>query len=118
VTAFWRSTPDPDGGDLADRVGRQSAATAADLLATRPPGRYHDIGSYTSINGDNLEALASPDYGTTHREFTGWDWNRLTTTVSPFYNLMLADCGSRLSAPAAAGVLATVSRVVIMAGAS
>jgi MinD-like ATPase involved in chromosome partitioning or flagellar assembly len=81
-------------------------------------GRYHDIGSYTSINGDNLEALASPDYGTTHREFTGWDWNRLTTTVSPFYNLMLADCGSRLSAPAAAGVLATVSRVVIMAGAS
>lgn len=109
---------DPDGGNLADRAGRQSAATVADLLADNELARYNDIRAYTSMNAANLEVLSSEDYSCARREFNDEDWKGVTNTVSRYYNLVLADCGAGLFQPAVRGVLSTVSGLVIVASAS
>jgi MinD-like ATPase involved in chromosome partitioning or flagellar assembly len=109
---------DPDGGNLADRAGRQSAATVADLLADKELARYNDIRAYTSMNGSNLEILSSEEYSGARREFNDDDWKGATNIVSRYYNLVLADCGAGLFQPAARGVLSTVSGLVIVASAS
>jgi MinD-like ATPase involved in chromosome partitioning or flagellar assembly len=109
---------DPDGGNLADRAGRQSAATVADLLSDKELSRYNDIRAYTSMNGSNLEVLSSEEYSGARREFNDEDWKGATDIVSRYYNLVLADCGAGLFQPAARGVLSTVSGLVIVASAS
>ncbi|MBB2988949.1 MinD-like ATPase involved in chromosome partitioning or flagellar assembly [Mycolicibacterium iranicum] len=109
---------DPDGGNLADRAGRQSAATIADLLSDKELNRYNDIRAYTSMNASNLEVLSSEEYSAARREFNDDDWRAATEIVSRYYNLVLADCGAGLFQPGARGVLATVSGLVIVASAS
>lgn len=109
---------DPDGGNLADRAGRQSAATIADLLSDKELSRYNDIRAYTSMNDSNLEVLSSEEYSGARREFNDDDWKGATSIVSRYYNLVLADCGAGLFQPAARGVLSTVSGLVIVASAS
>lgn len=109
---------DPDGGNLADRAGRQSAATVSDLLADKELARYNDIRAYTSMNGSNLEILSSEEYSGARREFNDEDWKGATNIVSRYYNLVLADCGAGLFQPASRGVLSTVSGLVIVASAS
>ena len=69
---------DPDGGNLADRAGRQSAATVADLLSDKELARYNDIRAYTSMNGSNLEVLSSEEYSGARREFNDEDWKGAT----------------------------------------
>lgn len=109
---------DPDGGNLADRAGRQSAATIADLLSDQELHRYNDIRAYTSMNTSNLEVLSSEEYSAARREFNDEDWHSATDIVSRYYNLVLADCGAGLFQPAARSVLSTVSGLVIVASAS
>ncbi len=109
---------DPACGNLADRAGRQSAATVADLLSERELARYNDIRAYTSINDANLEVLSSEEYSGARREFDDEDWKGAVGIVSRYYNLVLADCGAGLFQPASRGVLSTVSGVVIVASAS
>jgi MinD-like ATPase involved in chromosome partitioning or flagellar assembly len=109
---------DPDAGNLADRAGRQSAATVADLLSDKELARYNDIRAYTSMNGSNLEVLSSEEYSGARREFNDEDWQGTTGIVSRYYNLVLADCGAGLFQPASRAVLSTVSGMVIVASAS
>lgn len=109
---------DPGGGNLADRAGRQSAATVADLLSDNELTRYNDIRAYTSMNGSNLEVLSSEEYSGARREFNDDDWKGAVGIVSRYYNLVLADCGAGLFQPASRGVLSTVSGLVIVASAS
>ena len=109
---------DPDAGNLADRAGRQSAATVADLLSDKELARYNDIRAYTSMNGSNLEVLSSEEYSGARREFNDDDWKGAVGIVSRYYNLVLADCGSGLFQPASRGVLSTISGLVIIASAS
>ncbi|MGV0813843.1 MinD/ParA family protein [Mycolicibacterium boenickei] len=109
---------DPASGNLADRVGRQSAATVGDLLAAKDLSRYNDVRAYTSMNESKLEVLSSDEYSGAARAFNEADWNAATSAVSKHYNLVLADCAADMFAPAARGVLATVSGAVIVASAS
>lgn len=109
---------DPDGGNLADRAGRQSAATVSDLLSDKELSRYNDIRAYTSMNAANLEVLSSEEYSAARREFNDDDWNAAVGVVSRYYNLVLADCGAGLFTPSSRGVLSTVSGMVIVASAS
>jgi MinD-like ATPase involved in chromosome partitioning or flagellar assembly len=109
---------DPDGGNLADRAGRQSAATVSDLLSDKELARYNDIRAYTSMNAANLEVLSSEEYSGARREFNDDDWNGAVGIVSRYYNLVLADGGAGLFQSAARGVLSTVSGLVIVASAS
>ncbi|ORA36327.1 MinD/ParA family ATP-binding protein [Mycobacterium aquaticum] len=109
---------DPDGGNLADRAGRQSAATVSDLLSDQELSRYNDIRAYTSMNSSNLEVLSSEEYSGATREFNDEDWKGATSIVSRYYNLVLADCGAGLFQKSSRGVLSTVSGMVIVASAS
>ncbi len=109
---------DPASGNLADRVGRQSAATVSDLLAAKDLSRYNDVRAFTSMNESKLEVLSSDEYSGASRAFSDADWKAATTAVSKHYNLVLADCAADMFAPAARGVLATVSGAVIVASAS
>jgi MinD-like ATPase involved in chromosome partitioning or flagellar assembly len=109
---------DPDGGNLAERSGRQSAASISDLLSDKELTRYNDIRAYTSMNTANLEVLASQDYSTARRAFAAEDWESATNIVSRYYNLVLADCGAGLFHPATRSVLSTVAGLVIVASAS
>jgi MinD-like ATPase involved in chromosome partitioning or flagellar assembly len=109
---------DPDGGNLADRAGRQSAATVSDLLSDKELARYNDIRAYTSMNAANLEVLSSEEYSGARREFNDEDWKGAVGIVSRYYNLVLADGGAGLFQPASRGVLSTVSGLVIVASAS
>ncbi|WP_076239335.1 MinD/ParA family protein [Mycobacterium sp. NS-7484] len=109
---------DPAGGNLADRAGRQSAATVSDLLAAKDLSRYNDVRAYTSMNESKLEVLAGDEYSRAGRAFNDVDWNSATAAVSKHYNLVLADCAADMFASAARGVLATVSGAVIVASAS
>ena len=93
---------DPDGGNLADRAGRQSAATVSDLLSDKELARYNDIRAYTSMNASNLEVLSSEEYSGARREFNDEDWKGAVGIVSRYYNLVLADCGAGLFQPAPA----------------
>ncbi|BBZ31072.1 hypothetical protein MMAD_53670 [Mycolicibacterium madagascariense] len=109
---------DPASGNLADRAGRRSAATVADLLADDELTRYNDIRAYTSMNEANLEVLSAEEYSGARREFDDEDWRSAVGIVSRYYNLILADCGAGLFQPASRGVLETVSGLVIVASAS
>lgn len=105
-------------GDLGERVGRQSSASIADLLANHRLAHYNDVRALTSINDVNLEVLAAPDYSEARRALNDQDWRAAVDTLSRFYNLVLADCGSNFFASATTGVLSTVSGAVIVASAS
>ncbi|ORV06968.1 MinD/ParA family ATP-binding protein [Mycobacterium celatum] len=109
---------DPGAGNLADRTGRQSAATIADLLADKSLSRYNDIRAHTSMNTSNLEVLSSEEYSVARRAFNDEDWKGATEIVSRYYNLVLADCGTGLFDSATQAVLETVSGIVIVASAS
>jgi MinD-like ATPase involved in chromosome partitioning or flagellar assembly len=109
---------DAGSGNLADRVGRQSAATIADLLAADGLAHYNDIRAYTSMNAVNLEVLPAEEYSKARRAFSEEDWKRTVDVVSRYYNLVLADCGAGLFDPVTRGVLSSVSGVVIVANAS
>jgi MinD-like ATPase involved in chromosome partitioning or flagellar assembly len=109
---------DPASGNLADRVGRQSAATVSDLLAAKDVSRYNDVRGFTSINESKLEVLSGLEYSAAARAFDDADWKAATDIVSRHYNLVIADCAADMFQPAARGVLGTVSGAVIVAGAS
>ncbi|CDO30492.1 MinD/ParA family ATP-binding protein [Mycolicibacterium porcinum] len=109
---------DPASGNLADRVGRQSAATVSDLIAAKDLSRYNDVRAFTSMNESKLEVLGSDEYSGASRAFNDADWNAATSTISKHYNLVLADCAADMFSPAGRGVLSTVSGAVIVASAS
>ncbi|MDH6197357.1 MinD-like ATPase involved in chromosome partitioning or flagellar assembly [Mycobacterium frederiksbergense] len=109
---------DPASGNLADRVGRQSAATVSDLLAAKDLSRYNDVRAYTSMNEAKLEVLSSAEYSGAGRAFNDADWKAATAAVSKHYNLILADGAADMFTSAARGVLSTVSGAVIVASAS
>ncbi|MEM6108290.1 AAA family ATPase [Mycobacterium sp. 050272] len=109
---------DASCGNLADRAGRQSDATIADLLADKDLTHYNDIRAHTSANAVNLEVLPGEDYSTARRAFSEADWHYAAEAVSRFYNLVLADCGAGLFDPVTRGVLSTASAAVIVTSAS
>jgi ESX secretion-associated protein EspI len=109
---------DASSGNLADRVGRQSAATIAHLLADKDLMAYNDVRAYTSANAVNLEMLPAEDYSAARRALSEADWHYAAEAVSRFYNLVLADCGAGLFDPVTRGVLSTASAVVIVTSAS
>jgi MinD-like ATPase involved in chromosome partitioning or flagellar assembly len=109
---------DRAAGNLADRVGRQSAATIADVLANEALSHYNDIRAHTSMNAVNLEVLAAAQYRADRRRISDEEWQHAIAVMPRYFNLVLADCGSDLFDPATRGVLGTASGLVIVSSAS
>lgn len=109
---------DPGSGNLADRAGRSSPSSIADLLADPQLSHYNDVRAYTSVNAANLEILPAQEYTTARRGLSGEDMRIAVNKVSRFYNLVLADCGAGLFDPVTRSVLQTSSAIVIVTNAS
>ncbi|MCV7148760.1 MinD/ParA family ATP-binding protein [Mycobacterium riyadhense] len=109
---------DPGAGNLAERAGRSSPSSIADLLADKELSHYNDIRAHTSVNSANLEILPAAEYTAAKRGLSGEDLRRTVDTVSKFYNLVLADCGAGLFDPVTLGVLETASAIVIVTNVS
>nr|WP_246541177.1 MinD/ParA family protein [Mycobacterium spongiae] len=109
---------DPGCGNLADRAGRSSASSIADLLADRHLTHYNDVRAHTSVNAANLEVLPAAEYSVAQRGLNGDDMRVAADTVSKFYNLVLADCGAGLFDPVTGSVLASASALVIVTNVS
>ncbi len=109
---------DPASGNLADRVGRQSAATIADLVANQALAHYNDVRAHTSMNAVNLEVLPAAEYSVARRTLSEEDWHSVVAAVPRYYNLVVADCGADLFGPATRGVLSTASGLVIVSSVS
>jgi len=109
---------DPDCGNLADRAGQPSEVSVKDLLADNNIDSSNALRAYTRTTEANLEVIASDQYSVAKRDFSADDWTGVVQRVSPYYNLVLADCGLGLFHSASLGVLSTVSDVVVVATAS
>jgi MinD-like ATPase involved in chromosome partitioning or flagellar assembly len=109
---------DPGCGNLADRTGRSSTATIADLLSDKDLSHYNDVRTYTSVNSVNLEVLPAAEYSAARRGLSGEDWRFAADAVSKFYNLVLTDCGAGFFDPVTRGAISTASAVVIVTSAS
>ncbi|ORW54684.1 hypothetical protein AWC20_19350 [Mycobacterium parmense] len=108
----------PVAGNLADRVGRQSRATVADLLTGAGLSNYNDVRAHTSVHEFDLEVLSAAEYGAARGPLTEEEWRCVVGTVPRYYNLVLADCGTDLLSPATRAILATASGVVLVSSAS
>ncbi|OBI82739.1 hypothetical protein A9X01_22015 [Mycobacterium asiaticum] len=109
---------DPGCGNLAERAGRTSPSSIADLIADQNLSHYNDVRAHTSVNAHNLEILPTAEYTTAQRGLSGEDLRFAVDTVSKFYNLVLADCGPGLFDPVTRGVLETASAIVIVTNVS
>lgn len=109
---------DANCGNLAERAGRQSPASIADLLADKDLTAYNDVRAHTSATAVNLEILPAQDYSNARHALSEADWHYAADAVARFYNLVLADCGPGLIDPATRGILATAAAVVIVTSAS
>jgi len=109
---------DPGCGNLAERTGRTSAGSIAELLADRDLSHYNKVRANTTVNEANLEVLTAEDYGGRPRIFSKEDWHHTAEAVSKFYNVVLADCGAGMLDPATRGVLETAAAVVIVTSVS
>lgn len=109
---------DPGAGNLAERSGRSSPSSIADLLADPRLPHYNDVRAHTSVNAANLEILPTAEYTSAQRGLSGEDLRSAVDTVSKFYNLVLADCGAGLFDPVTLGVLDTASAIVILTNVS
>ncbi|WP_264956315.1 nucleotide-binding protein, partial [Mycobacterium kiyosense] len=109
---------DPGCGNLAERAGRTSPSSIADLVADKNVSHYNDVRAHISVNSDNLEILPTAEYATAARGLSGEDLRLAVDTVSKFYNLVLADCGPGLFDPVTRGVLETASAIVIVTNVS
>jgi MinD-like ATPase involved in chromosome partitioning or flagellar assembly len=109
---------DPGCGNLAERTGRTSAGSIAELLADRDLSHYNKVRANTTVNEANLEVLTAEDYGGRPRIFSREDWHHTAEAVSKFYNVVLADCGAGMLDPATRGVLETAAAVVIVTSVS
>lgn len=109
---------DPGSGNLADRAGRSSPSSIADLLADPQLSHYNDVRAHTSVNAANLEILPAQEYTTAQRGLSGEDMRTAVDKVAKFYNLVLADCGAGLFDPVTRSVLETSSALVIVTNVS
>jgi MinD-like ATPase involved in chromosome partitioning or flagellar assembly len=109
----------PDAGNLVKRSGKQSEHSVAQLVAAADQLRtYNAVRAHTSMNEANLEVLASQDYVDARQAFSGHDWEVAIDVVSPYYPIIVADCGTGLFHDAAQAVLDSVWGVVIVTGTS
>lgn len=96
----------PDAGNLATRVRRETPATARDLLqATDVIERHADIRRYTSQATSRLEVLAADADPAVSEAFSAHDYEAVLAALERFYSVILTDCGTGILHDAMRAVL-------------
>ncbi|ALD14366.1 MinD/ParA family protein (plasmid) [Clavibacter capsici] len=110
----------PDSGDLAERVvgeaayDVETAPTVTDVVR-----EAETIGSLTDLSrymhhANRLHVIAGEQDPEVSDALTADDHARVQALVARYYNVVLTDCGTGVSHPAMAGILRSVSNVVIV----
>lgn len=96
----------PDAGNLATRIRRESPATARDLLqATQGLERHADIRRFTSQATSRLEVLAADADPALSEAFSAHDYEAVLAALERFYSVILTDCGTGILHDAMRAVL-------------
>ena len=106
----------PDPGTLGYRIRRDTAGTAADLLANLDKlERYSDVRNYASQTDLRLEVITSEADPGRDEAFGENDYRELAAVLERFYSLVLTDCGPGLLHSAMRAVLSTADQLVVVA---
>jgi MinD-like ATPase involved in chromosome partitioning or flagellar assembly len=106
----------PDPGTLGYRVRRDTAGTAADLLANLDKlERYADVRTYASQTDLRLEVITSEADPARDEAFGEDDYRELAGVLERFYSLILTDCGPGLLHSAMRAILPTADQLVVVA---
>ena len=106
---------DPDAGNLIDRASKETEHTIGQVVASGEYlNTYNAVRAHTSKNEANLEVLAAHDYVDARRAIVGDDFRTATQVVSPFYSIIMADCGNGLFADVTTAVLDSVWGLVLV----
>jgi MinD-like ATPase involved in chromosome partitioning or flagellar assembly len=105
----------PDAGNLASRVPRQTPAAARDLLrAAGTLERYADVRAFTSQAGSRLQVLAGESDPALSEAFRAEDYSSVLSALERFYSIVLTDCGTGILHDAMRAVLWYADQLVII----
>ena len=107
---------DTDAGDLAERHGRRSRRTMADLLSGAAVTRYDDVRAHTYMNSFGLEVLGLPDYARTGWRLERHDVVKAFSMLRNHYSLVLVDCVKALNSTVMEAVLPESRALVVVSG--
>ncbi|UKF81724.1 MinD/ParA family ATP-binding protein [Clavibacter californiensis] len=110
----------PDSGDLAERVvgeaayDVETAPTVTDVVREAATiGSLTDLSRYMH-HANRLHVIAGEQDPEVSDALTADDHARVQALVARYYSVVLTDCGTGVSHPAMAGILRSVSNVVIV----
>ncbi|BBZ38386.1 MinD/ParA family ATP-binding protein [Mycobacterium conspicuum] len=105
---------DLDAGDLADRHGRRTPLSMADLVADDTVARYIDVRAHTYMNSCGLEVLGLPDYAHTDWRAGRGDVVKAFSVLGKHYSLLLVDCVKELNSSVMDAVLTEARALVVV----
>jgi MinD-like ATPase involved in chromosome partitioning or flagellar assembly len=105
----------PDAGNLAYRVHRETNQTARDLLDARGAlDRYADVRRFTSQADSRLEVLAGESDPALSEAFSATDYEAVLAELERFYSVVLTDCGTGILHDAMKAVLIYADQLVVV----
>ncbi|MDQ6839913.1 MAG: MinD/ParA family protein, partial [Actinomycetota bacterium] len=105
----------PDAGNLASRIRRETDRSARDLLnASGTLQRYADVRSFTSQADSRLEVLAGESDPALSEAFSASDYEAVLTALERFYSIVLTDCGTGILHDAMRAVLWYVDQLIVV----
>ena len=105
----------PDAGNLASRVRRETDRSARDLLnASGTLLRYADVRSFTSQAESRLEVLAGESDPALSEAFSASDYEAVLAALERFYSIVLTDCGTGILHDAMRAVLWYVDQLIVV----
>jgi MinD-like ATPase involved in chromosome partitioning or flagellar assembly len=109
---------DIDAGDLAERHGRPSPLSLADLVADDAVVRYTDVRAHTYMNTFGLEVLGLPDYARTDWRLERHDVVKAFSVLRNHYSIVLVDCVKSLNSAVMEAVLPESRALVVVTSTS
>lgn len=105
----------PDAGNLASRVRRETDRSARDLLnASGTLQRYADVRSFTSQAESRLEVLAGESDPALSEAFSAADYEAVLAALERFYSIVLTDCGTGILHDTMRAVLWYVDQLIVV----
>ena len=105
----------PDAGNLASRVRRETTAAARDLLRSAADiERYSDVRAFTSQADSRLEVLAADTDPALSEAFSAADYSAVLSALERFYSIILTDCGTGILHDAMRAVLWYADQLVVV----
>lgn len=104
----------PDLGNLATKVPRQTNTTVKDLLQDQNIARYGDVRRHTSQNKHGMEVVASERDLTVSEQFSQAEYQGAIDILARHYNIIFTDCGTGLINEAMAGMLENAHALILL----